>query len=166
MREQELPYGHTVIGFDSVEEMNEYMAKQEQDAVERTLPRQWEIGWGSYVIRLVEDLVIWAHIFTEEEFLELERNAEGPGTPEEIEEEVQAELAQLREGYNLGYRYGKWYSVIEPAGEYGDAHVSSLWPITKADFALGLSNDWEIGSPLMDRLRAEITEAIKRKEEG
>src|SRR4029078_1036661 len=74
MREQELPYGHTVIGFDSVEEMNEYMAKQEQDAVERTLTRQWEIGWGSYVIRLVEDLVIWAHIFTEEESLELERN--------------------------------------------------------------------------------------------
>lgn len=167
MKEQKIPYG-SVIGFESYEELEAYMQKEEQAAIERTMPAQWLIGWGSYVIRVVEELVIWGHIYSETEFLDLERSTEGGMAPE-AEEEIQAELESLKEAFNFGYRYGKWYSVVEPTGEYGSAHVSSLWEITKADFLAGSANGWELTPELGKRLQTEILGSVsspKEEEDG
>lgn len=161
MREQKLPHGHRVIGFSSMEEMNEYMENQEREANESILEPQRVIGWGSYVFRLVEDLAIWGYIFSENKFVIEEMLAEGSATKEELE----AELVDLRDSHARGYRYGMWYSVVEPTGEYGSAHISALWPITKEDFEIGRANNWELVPVIANRIADEIITAVNTMKE-
>ena len=55
-----------------------------------------------------------------------------------------------------GYKSGRAYSVIEPDGELGDTHVSTMWPITKESFEQAKAMRWdvlgkvEMGTPLYD----------------
>jgi hypothetical protein len=168
MKEQKLPHGQSIVGFSSMEEMVDYMDAKEQEAIENTLPAQWEIKWGARVLRIVEDLVIFGHIFTEQEFLEINTD------PEKPDEETIYELDGLKRAHDAGYRYGIWYSVVEPEGEYGSAHVSTLWEITPEDFSAGRENGWEVAAETVWRVAMEMKNEQRafeqtnheRKEEG
>jgi len=163
VKEEDLGYGHVVMGFESLEEMQEYMDSREREANENTMPKQWEITWGSYVIKVVPpDLIIWGYVFTEEEFL-ADEIGEDLGNPQ-VEAEVMASLEQLKGRYERGYRYGRYYSVITPKGEYGDAHVSELWEITEADYVFAMANKWEVAPELVRRLQQEILESVTEQE--
>jgi hypothetical protein len=153
MKEQKLPYGNAVIGFDSSDEMFAYMDEQERIAIAGALPEQWLIDWGSWAVRMVEDLAIFGEIWDQEQVL-------GPDPDEEAEEE----LRQIIDSHRRGYRYGKWYSEVEPEGEYGSAHVVSLWEISKDDFEVGRRNGWRIWPELAFRIRRDVTAARTRKE--
>ena len=159
MKEQKIPYG-SIVGFESLEELLAYQEKQEQEAIERTLPSQWEIGWGDHVLRVVEDLAIWGHIFSEREFLGMNTK---PG--EAPDEETLYELDTLRASYLAGYRYGLWYSVVEPEGEYGSAHVSTLWKINGDEFTIAKRRGWELWPEIAHRIVEEI-ETDHEEEEG
>lgn len=153
MKEQKLGHGISVQGFESMEEMFAYQAEQEARATAETLPEQWLIDRGSYVFRAVEGLAIWGHIFTRDEFLGDEKG----------DEELLAEWEDLEDAYTRGYRYGKYYSVVEPTGEYGSAHVVTLWAITKQDFEQARMAGWKVPTGLIMKIGQEIGEARARQ---
>lgn len=148
MKEQRLGHGISIQGFDSMEEMLAYQAEQEAVAISESLDEQWRITWGSYVFRQIEGLSIWGHIMTPAEIL-----------GEHPDEEAIAELEQLQDAHARGYRYGKYYSTVEPAGEYGSAHVVSLWPIGQQAFERARLVGWELWEELAISLMAEMREA-------
>jgi len=137
MKEQKLGPGQSIMGFESFEELQEYMATAEREAVEKTIPKQWEITWGSFVIRVVDRLVIFGRIWTEFNY-----------------HEGEYELQQ--DAHSRGYRYGRYYSVVEPEGELGSAHISTLWEITQSDFLTAMLNGWQLDKDLGKRIAHEI----------
>ena len=159
MESQDLPRGQQLQGFASMEEMQAFLAEQEESAIADTRPEQWQITWGSRVLRMYsigsgdDDLLaIFGHIYTEAEFLA--ENPQPPGS--EAEEEILAELNDLRDQYTRGYRYGRWYSTLEPHGEWGSAHVVSLWEITTEEFNEARMRDWHIWRVLARKILQEV----------
>ena len=170
MKEQELPQGQRIIGFDSIEEMNEYLDQQEKksrEAAENLTEKQKEITWGSYVIKMAtEDLVVFGHVFTEEEFIADE--ALNPSSEYEPgkDEVLDLELEQLRKSHQLGRRYGQYFSRVLPGGEYGSSHVAALWPISKQDFVVAMASGWDPPIEFMARIFHEVqVELVKLEEE-
>jgi hypothetical protein len=159
MKEERIAPGISIIGFDSMEEILAYMNKEEQEAIDRTLPVQWEITWGDRVIRVIEDLAIFGHIFSEREFLAMNSK---PG--EAPDEETLYELDGLKTAHTAGYRYGIWHSEVEPDGEYGSAHVSTLWKITADEFTIAKRRGWKLTPELASRLRDEMEIAVHNHE--
>jgi|SRR5262245_1668416 len=154
---QDLPYGGAIIGFESMEELQAYMGQREEEAIAGVVPEQEQIIWGSYCVRFVPDLVVWGEIWSEQRYLD-DILKEG----QEPDIELLEELRITRHSYASGYRYGKWYSIVEPSGEYGSAHLVTLWPITQADFVRALKNDWKPWDEFMLRMKAEMAEVRER----
>lgn len=155
MSEQELPFGHKIIGFNSLEEIINYMARQEVESNAEALDYQQEIQRGTYVVRIMRDLVIWGYLMTEEEI------TDGYGTDPESLEELRYELEAMRDSFSRGYRYGKYFSEVEPDGEYGSAHVVTLWPITKADFEIAQRNGWLITEEQLAKIQGETIAVLE-----
>lgn len=170
MKEQDLPFGNKIIGFDSPEEMLTYMAERDQavvDAMPDLLEPQLGIGWGCYAIRMHpvsedEMLAIFGYIFTEEEVSRQEIEA-GAGI---ADGELGYIMERLRESHDRGYRFGTWASVVLPQGEYGDAHLMTLWPITEADYLSAQNNGWEMNMDLHARISNEVEEYTKGRNEN
>jgi hypothetical protein len=156
MKEEQIAPGISMIGFESAEEMQRYMAEQEQGATDNALAEQWQITWGTYVLRIVDELWIFGYIYTPSEYSDLTPGAE-------MDEEIIAELVQLQESHDRGYRYGRWFSEVVPDGEYGSAHVVSLWQITKADFDDARAHEWFPSPELAFRVGQEVGEAYKKR---
>lgn len=119
--------------FDSLEDMQTWMRVNE-DLANRVLATEFQkqIQPGDYVARPHDmggiPLLIVAKTMTLVEFLKGEAEAGAKG--HELVEEEQ----QMLSVFERGYRYARWYSVLVPEGEYGDAHISSLYPITQQLF--------------------------------
>jgi hypothetical protein len=160
MKEQDLGHGNKIIGFESMEEMQAYMAEQEQQGIKYSLDEQWRITWGSHVVRVVDELWIFGEIFTESRYLELN----GPVIEEDLDEEARYELDALRDSHARGYRYGRWFSIVEPEGEYGSAHVVNLWEIDRSDFERARAARWEVPPDLAYRVGQEVGDALQKKE--
>lgn len=154
MREQPLGPGISVQGFDSMEEMLAYQAEQERIATQTAMAEQWEISYGDYVFRIIDNLQIFGEIFTRESFL-------GPAPDKELVDE----WVELTEAYERGYRYGRWYSKVVPEGEYGSAHVVTLWKITERDFERARMLGWEVWSELAIRMSQEILRGRTKQNE-
>jgi len=161
MKEQKLGYGISIQGFSTFEEMDDFLAESEREAIANTLPEQWQITWGSYVVRVVERLVIFGIVYTEEQFLNTSLKGEA-----EYDEEIRAELDDLRAAHERGYRYGRWFSEVEPDGEYGSAHVVNLWRITEEDFVAARHNGWHLNPDLIVRMHKEISAARREADRG
>lgn len=161
-RIQKLPYGQSIIGFDSLESIEQYLDESERAAIMAALDEQWQIDWGSYVFRMVDDLAIWGYVLSQDEFLAL--------SPDEGQyEETLAELEQLRVSFARGYRYGQWFSEVEPTGEWGSAHVSTLWSISQEDFEHAQGQEWLVWPEFAAQLLAQMRVAKDKrdqKEEG
>ena len=161
MKEHDLPYGMSVVGFDTMDEFWEYQAKKEAQANAAVVSLQREIGYGSYVVRLVPNLVIWGYISALEEVKAAERKYYSDPFGEGEEDEYNGIIDGVTDRFKRGYRYGRFYSEVEPAGELGDAHISTLWPITEKDFERARRNRWQLWPELADRLKAQFEEAKK-----
>jgi len=158
VEEQDLGYGNKILGFGSYEEMQAYIEEQNASLVEAMkdlTPEQLSITFGGYAIRFVPHgdltLAIFGHVFTNEEMVskEVESGASS--------DELIVILSKFHQLYADGYRYGEWFSVICPEGEVGDAHVTTLWPITEADFEHAKNNRWDPPKYLTDRVAEEIS---------
>lgn len=162
MKEQDLGRGNKIIGFDSTEEMLEYMDSKESEVAEQMkdlLEPQKGIGYGSYALRVIPydddtSLAIFGYIYTEDEIREQEIEA-GASTEDG---ELEFILAGMADAHERGYRYGTWHSVVLPDGEPGDAHLVTLWPITEADYHTALDLGWEMPTHLAERIREELNE--------
>ena len=148
MREQDLGRGQKIIGFDSFEELMAFQEKEERLANAEVIEEQKEITWGDYVFRVIDELVIFGHLFTRDEYME----------------DASANTEDTDRWYARGYRYGQFFSEVVPRGEYGSAHIINLWPITKGDFEVAQAHGWHIWPELLDRLYNETKTALQRKE--
>lgn len=132
-----------VQGFNSFEEMQEFMRKQTEGANERLAEEQKTITWGSHWVRFLDLdgslLLICGYVDTLEEYLQKERDAGAD------EEEVEYAKATLPENHARGYMSGTAYSVIEPEGELGDTHRYNAWPISKELFEKVREAGWQLG---------------------
>ena len=170
MKEHDLGRGNKIIGFSSMEEMAAYMAEAEARVAEQMkhlTPEQSGISFGSYALRLIpvgddvnDTLVIFGRVYSyaEVELLELASGADP----------LHGELRTIMERFNRlhadGYRYGRWFSNVCPEGEVGDAHVTTLWPITEADYQHALNNSWECPAYLLTRVLDEMAQHIPGEE--
>jgi hypothetical protein len=99
---------------------------------ERATDEQKAITFGCCVIRDLHTpdglLRIWGTVLP---FALIARDERERGASPD---EIVALLERLTEGYQRGWRYGRWYSVVSPEGDYGAHHVADLRAITVAGF--------------------------------
>lgn len=137
----------TFESFDNIEDAFAAMAAQEDAANRRTTPEQKAIGYGDYFIRdyetmfgFGESLTIYGYIMTRDEFIESERDAGSP------EDELAWTLERMDSSYERGYRFGWCYSEVEPDGELGSTHVSTMTrKISKEEFEAAKERGWMEG---------------------
>jgi hypothetical protein len=128
----------SVRGFDNTDDMFTWMRQQEQAANDRVTPDQAEISYGDHWMRPYEDIVIFGYVPTPDEQAASERELGAD------DEEIEYEREMLADTYARGYRYGKCYSVVEPEGEWGSTHISTMVKITKEQFEEAKEAGWDI----------------------
>jgi hypothetical protein len=122
--------------FDSLDEMFAFMAEAERQANERVTEEQEQVSWGSYWIRTDQGFPIFGHVFTRPELIASEIHA--GGEPEEAEQTARHYDGMLERGYLFGWAY----SYIEPDGELGSTHRSTVRPITEQEFEAARERGW------------------------
>lgn len=127
----------SVMGFDNADDMFAYMREQEEAANARVTPGQAQIGYGAWWLRPYEDVVIFGYVPTQDEVRASE------GGDEADPEELQYTLETLADAHRRGYRYGRAYSVIEPEGEWGSTHISTMVEITEEQFNQAQAHGWD-----------------------
>lgn len=126
--------------FDSLDAAFDWMTTQTMAANENAMPIQKSIGRGCYAIRPAPEIggFIFGYIFSEDEVHDMEIQCGAD------EAEVRSTMATLQNGFERGYRFGRWHSVVVPEGELGDAHIINLMPIREEDFELAKVSEWEV----------------------
>lgn len=160
MERHDLGLGQSMVGFSSFEEMQDYLRHSESEAIRDSLAEQWAIDWGSWVVRFLgsatDRLWIYGELFTQELYRQSE--IEAGADPEEVDWELEG----VMDAYQRGYRFGRWYSQVLPEGELGTAHVSSLWPISSAEFHQAREQGWVTPPELAYRVGKEVVAALMR----
>lgn len=120
---------------------------------------QRAIGWGCYGwlrytptpgAPLWQPCTIYGRIYSEIELRAAEAGAErtlreqgfGPVPAEHT-------IATVLSAYRVGWRYGMWYSEIEPYGEAGSNHIAHLAPMTRVQFGQARRLGWPEIPPWM-----------------
>jgi hypothetical protein len=120
------------VSFDSFEAMQEYMDSAERKANDRVTDLQRTIHPGDFVVRPIEvggvPTLIVGKTYSVDQLVESERNAGA------VLEELEYITASYKQRIGRGYLFGRWYSVLERDGEYGDAHISTLLPVKETDY--------------------------------
>lgn len=127
-----------IKNFDNFDEAMDWMQRQENKANSRVHPIQHEVKRGAHAMRPHREFTIFGYVLTTEEIASAETECGADAM------ELSHTMKMLAESYQRGYRHGRWYSVVEPEGELGDAHISNLIPITQEDFELALLHKWQL----------------------
>jgi len=114
--------------FDSMEEMQRFLAEQTRLANESLSEEQKAITYGDYWVRTDYEFLIFGYINTLDELDESSRRLGAD------EEEIAYERAMIADAHARGYMYGKAYSVVEPDGEWGSTHRVSMQKVSKQTF--------------------------------
>ena len=114
--------------FDSMEEMQRFLAEQTRLANESLSEEQRAITYGDYWVRTDYEFLIFGYINTLDELDESSRRLGAD------EEEIAYERAMIADAHARGYMYGKAYSVVEPDGEWGSTHRVSMQKVSKQTF--------------------------------
>jgi hypothetical protein len=130
VHEEKIGPGISIAGFDSSEEMFDWMATTRAEVQARTIaPEQAGITYGSYAVRFIDDLIIFNRVPTLEE-----QSDEHPG--------VLARIDDRQREANMLWVWG--YSKPFPDGELGYSHRSVLWPITTRTFLAAQMVGWDV----------------------
>lgn len=165
-----------VESFGSAEEMFAAMTEREAAANEGLLPNQIalrdDVEHTRVWLRLLPDgagvLPIFGWSWSLREASGRERSYYEPKTDNPdvaiADEFGAAEFASivegLRERRTRGYLYGECFSVVEPDGELGDTHVSSVWPLTEEAFAEAKAHGWDVRACPRDGLVWKVVDEI------
>jgi hypothetical protein len=148
---------HRMFSFESLEQAFAFMDESEAEANQRVLPEQRGITWGDHAVRVwasptvgTPPLMIYGQIFTEDQLVATETDAGATA------DEIVYELRVLRESHARGYRYGQWFSLVTPAGEYGEAHIADLWTLSEEEFQRAQSHDWALDTQVAHRMVVEV----------
>ncbi len=119
------------MSFVPIDDLDVFFAEMranEHQAMANLQPEQRTITWGSYAFMVSMGIRIFGYVWTEAEFEANERDCGAD------DEEMESSMESLRDSHERGYRFGRWYSMVEPDGEIGSNHVSNMVPITKEQF--------------------------------
>ena len=130
------------------------MAVTERRLLAMASPAQRAIGWGSWVWMRFEPrpgwlsgtdraVTIYGYIFTQSELERREREALARLMELGHAGQDPADtVAACCESHRLGWRYGSWYSEIEPEGEPGENHVAMLSRLSRVQFEAARAAGW------------------------
>lgn len=135
-----------VIEFTDIEEAFDFMRANEEAANASVTDDQKKIVGDCFVKRQVQYgdgylLTIYGEVWSMETFTESEKKYLNLDDPDE-KEEFDMIISSQKDTYERGYRFGKWYSVVEPDGELGSAHIVSLDLIEEAEFNAAKERGW------------------------
>jgi hypothetical protein len=99
---------------------------------------QKALGWGDFFVTQLGGLPIFGHIYTREDLVATEQ--QGGTDPVDVADIV----AAYDHSFTRGWRLSTCYSTTTPTGEVGDVHVSTLHPISAAQFDWASSKKWDI----------------------
>lgn len=129
--------------YDSVDDMFADIRRAEEEAMKRAVSFQHALTQESetcYTMRLEPEYGDPLLICSEfPSYAELKANEIRLGASEE---EADYGDTTLRESRTRGHMFGRHYSVIEPEGEWGSAHIATLIPITKETFEFFKERGW------------------------
>lgn len=164
------PPNRRIFQFDSLEQAFAMMDEAEEEANQHVLPEQRAITWGDYAVRVwsspqvgTPPVMIFGQISTKPDLIL--GNLESGGNVDEAYEELRV----LEGTHARGYRYGRWFSIIEPRGEYGEAHIADLWPLRAEEFVRAKANQWAFDTQVAHRMVVEVriaAEAQARRDAG
>lgn len=119
-----------IIGFNSTEEMVEFLNKAAEDAERRLHPAQRAVTYGDYWVRfLPQREVEFGVVHTLEQ---IEHAARENGSPDDEVAEVLRETEQYQnEEHKV---FGRAHIHWQPDGELGYTHRLNLWPISEPVF--------------------------------
>lgn len=131
--------------FGSAQDMMSMISQVNRDAelAYKLAPdSQRSIGYGDYFLRVINDLdgplLIYGYIMTREEMVQSEKDCGAPA------EEAEWTATRVDSSYARGFRYGWCYSVVEPDGELGFTHVTTmLSKISKMQFEYAKKRNWQ-----------------------
>jgi hypothetical protein len=123
--------GPNITSFDSIDEMFAYVEAGRARLDARVRPWQTKIKPGDFLLRLVPggsygvatpQLALYAEVLPDDPGDEIDRS---PGSPQEH------------------FRFVRAASVLEPRGELGDWHVSTVTQVLKPhQYQMAKRNDW------------------------
>lgn len=119
----------TYIEFDNWDDAQKLMMQKEREANESLCPRQREIVYGSYWLRVQGTLLEYGRVLGQNE-------AEAHQDRETVQ--------QMRDSYRRGYRLSMAHSILDPGGVLGDTHLAVMWPITEEEFELAQKQSWRL----------------------
>ena len=123
--------------FQSLEQMQEYMAERSAAAEAAMTQEQRALSWGSFAMLPTPDMIVFGYVFTEDEMRQGELDAGAS------QEELEFTMRSTRGAMSRGYLFGRWSSPVEPTGELGSNHASSCWPIRSQDFNVAATFNWD-----------------------
>lgn len=136
-----------VRSYGSFDEMMSDMAAAEAEANEKVTDIQRQITWGSKAMALVYHgttyIPIFGSVYSKQHLWDSERKYYPEKMSDEQDEEFSEILSNIEDAHERGYRYGDWFSILEPAGEIGSHHIVNLYPITDEDFEVAKASGWE-----------------------
>jgi len=151
----------TVEGFGSFEEMMRVIGERMDAAILRIKPEQWKLADGKehWFLKLwspgpqYEAILIAGHIPDLDEHRRdlIERYGD--------DEETGYEMRQMRDNLSRGLAFTRSYSVVEPDGEYGDHHISTLLEITREQFEALQAQGF---SPVAIQQDPQLIELVRR----
>lgn len=115
--------------YESLDEMFEDIKKDLEAADTAAKDWQKELRVGDYVYREAQGLAIYGEILDPLHYwIEKGIRTIADATCR-LDAEGRAEYAyEAEQATKLGnHRYGRWYSAACPEGEYGSAHVATVW---------------------------------------
>jgi hypothetical protein len=131
------------------------MAVMERRLLAMASPAQRAIGWGSWVWMRFEPqpgwvsvpdraVTVYGYIFTQSELERREREAMAKlmGMGHQPVQNPADTVAACHESHRLGWRYGTWYSEIEPGGEPGENHIAMLHRLSRVQFEAARAAGW------------------------
>lgn len=137
-----------VKGFNSLEEMHEYMAQQTDLANENLHPVQVDLRNDVTAPRFwvrpspEEGCLIFGHAYSFTELCDVESAFVNPQDEESIDE-FRWTIRAMRENRQRGFLTGRMYSIFMPEGDPHDNHVAEVFPISTEAFEEAKAAGWK-----------------------
>jgi hypothetical protein len=143
----------SIIGFDSWEAAQSFMAEAEERANSELLPEQKTIGYGDYWFQKAYGDFIFGRIWTQVEHEMSYSDLHISDGPEAAESCKEMDL----NAHERGYRFGKAHSVMCPEGELGSTHIANMTPMSKEIFDAMRALKWHVETLTTSKLWKELT---------
>jgi hypothetical protein len=133
----------TVKTFDGVDEMVAAVAQSEAAVAALTTDAQRAITYGEF----------WCAPADQSSYLRFGVIARGTSPSAPVSRTSAARAAKRKDEHRRGYRFGCAYSAIEPEGQWGSTHVSTMVAkLSRAQFEQIRATGWRLETLVDDEI--------------